>query len=104
MATIKCIKARQIFDSRGNPTVEVIILFPDVSLFRSPIRSLGFIGFCIRSCDRQWVSGFRSEDIFLIEFRGCLVVGSDDFCFFVNRKDLGFGSSFFCFLSYCSTK
>jgi hypothetical protein len=24
MATIKCVKARQIFDSRGNPTVEVI--------------------------------------------------------------------------------
>ncbi|KAI3776294.1 hypothetical protein L1987_46070 [Smallanthus sonchifolius] len=28
MATIKVVKARQIFDSRGNPTVEVDITFP----------------------------------------------------------------------------
>ncbi|XP_008791284.1 enolase [Phoenix dactylifera] len=39
MATIKCIKARQIFDSRGNPTVEVDCCLTDGSFARAAVPS-----------------------------------------------------------------
>lgn len=39
MATIKSVKARQIFDSRGNPTVEVDIILSDGSLARAAVPS-----------------------------------------------------------------
>ncbi|KAI3725291.1 hypothetical protein L1987_65074 [Smallanthus sonchifolius] len=39
MATIKAVKARQIFDSRGNPTVEVDITLSDGSLARAAVPS-----------------------------------------------------------------
>ncbi|KAF5457732.1 hypothetical protein F2P56_021812, partial [Juglans regia] len=39
MATIKLVKARQIFDSRGNPTVEVDIILSDDSLARAAVPS-----------------------------------------------------------------
>ncbi|KAF8379320.1 hypothetical protein HHK36_028754 [Tetracentron sinense] len=39
MATIKCVKARQIFDSRGNPTVEVDITLSDGTLARAAVPS-----------------------------------------------------------------
>jgi enolase len=38
MATIKCVKGRQIFDSRGNPTVECD-LFTDLGVFRAAVPS-----------------------------------------------------------------
>ncbi|KAH7512100.1 hypothetical protein FEM48_Zijuj12G0054700 [Ziziphus jujuba var. spinosa] len=39
MATIKSIKARQIFDSRGNPTVEVDVTLSDGSFARAAVPS-----------------------------------------------------------------
>ncbi|KAK9672758.1 hypothetical protein RND81_12G122300 [Saponaria officinalis] len=39
MATIKAVKARQIFDSRGNPTVEVDVILSDGSLSRASVPS-----------------------------------------------------------------
>ncbi|KAF5803609.1 putative phosphopyruvate hydratase [Helianthus annuus] len=39
MATIKAVKARQIFDSRGNPTVEVDITLSDGTLARAVVPS-----------------------------------------------------------------
>ncbi|KVI08130.1 Enolase [Cynara cardunculus var. scolymus] len=39
MATIKAVKARQIFDSRGNPTVEVDIILSDGTLARAAVPS-----------------------------------------------------------------
>ncbi|KAK9050134.1 hypothetical protein SSX86_030896 [Deinandra increscens subsp. villosa] len=39
MATIKAVKARQIFDSRGNPTVEVDITLSDGTLARAAVPS-----------------------------------------------------------------
>ena len=39
MTKIKNIKARQIFDSRGNPTVEVDVITDDNSLGRSAVPS-----------------------------------------------------------------
>eukprot|EP01018_Ginkgo_biloba_P018223 Gb_15598 [translate_table: standard] len=39
MATIGSIKARQIFDSRGNPTVEVDVILSDGSLCRAAVPS-----------------------------------------------------------------
>ncbi|KAB2607706.1 enolase-like [Pyrus ussuriensis x Pyrus communis] len=39
MATIQSIKARQIFDSRGNPTVEVDIILSDGTLARAAVPS-----------------------------------------------------------------
>ncbi|OAY63494.1 Enolase [Ananas comosus] len=39
MATIKCIKARQIFDSRGNPTVEVDVCLSDGAKARAAVPS-----------------------------------------------------------------
>ncbi|KAL4578760.1 hypothetical protein LXL04_014891 [Taraxacum kok-saghyz] len=39
MATIKSVKARQIFDSRGNPTVEVDIILSDGTLARAAVPS-----------------------------------------------------------------
>ncbi|XP_072967223.1 enolase-like [Typha angustifolia] len=39
MATIKSVKARQIFDSRGNPTVEVDVCLDDGSLARAAVPS-----------------------------------------------------------------
>ncbi|OMO85874.1 Enolase [Corchorus capsularis] len=39
MATIKCVKARQIFDSRGNPTVEVDVTLSDGTLARAAVPS-----------------------------------------------------------------
>jgi len=39
MATIKVVKARQIFDSRGNPTVEVDVLLSDGTLARAAVPS-----------------------------------------------------------------
>ncbi|GKB19271.1 enolase [Tanacetum coccineum] len=39
MATIKSVKARQIFDSRGNPTVEVDVTLSDGSLARAAVPS-----------------------------------------------------------------
>ncbi|KAK6936348.1 Enolase, N-terminal [Dillenia turbinata] len=39
MATIKLIKARQIFDSRGNPTVEVDITLSDGTIARAAVPS-----------------------------------------------------------------
>ncbi|KAG2711127.1 hypothetical protein I3843_04G056800 [Carya illinoinensis] len=39
MATIKLVKARQIFDSRGNPTVEADIILSDDSLVRAAVPS-----------------------------------------------------------------
>ncbi|KAI3776286.1 hypothetical protein L1987_46062 [Smallanthus sonchifolius] len=39
MATIKAVKARQIFDSRGNPTVEVDITLSDCTLARAAVPS-----------------------------------------------------------------
>lgn len=38
MSTIKSVKARQIFDSRGNPTIEVDIT-TDLGLFRAAVPS-----------------------------------------------------------------
>jgi enolase len=38
MSTIKDIKAREIFDSRGNPTVEVDIL-TELGVFRAAVPS-----------------------------------------------------------------
>lgn len=38
MSTIKAVKARQIFDSRGNPTVEVDVVTED-GLFRAAVPS-----------------------------------------------------------------
>lgn len=55
MATIKCIKARQIFDSRGNPTVEVIILFWisfSISISVPIVRVFRVLDW-ICSCDRK---------------------------------------------------
>ncbi|EXB55478.1 hypothetical protein L484_001983 [Morus notabilis] len=39
MATIKLVKARQIFDSRGNPTVEVDVVLSDGSFSRAAVPS-----------------------------------------------------------------
>ncbi|KAL8240886.1 hypothetical protein R6Q59_014241 [Mikania micrantha] len=39
MATIKAVKARQIFDSRGNPTVEVDVTLSDGTLARAAVPS-----------------------------------------------------------------
>ncbi|XP_068336639.1 enolase 2-like [Pyrus communis] len=39
MATIQSVKARQIFDSRGNPTVEVDIILSDGTLARAAVPS-----------------------------------------------------------------
>jgi len=39
MATIKCVKARQIFDSRGNPTVEVDVCLSDGTFARAAVPS-----------------------------------------------------------------
>ncbi|TYH61386.1 hypothetical protein ES332_D07G048400v1 [Gossypium tomentosum] len=39
MATIKCVKARQIFDSRGNPTVEVDVSLSDGTVARAAVPS-----------------------------------------------------------------
>ncbi|KAF8397821.1 hypothetical protein HHK36_016746 [Tetracentron sinense] len=39
MATIQSVKARQIFDSRGNPTVEVDIILSDGTLSRAAVPS-----------------------------------------------------------------
>ncbi|RZB92187.1 Enolase isoform B [Glycine soja] len=39
MATIKAVKARQIFDSRGNPTVEVDVILSDGSFHRAAVPS-----------------------------------------------------------------
>src|SRR5574339_381048 len=39
MATIQSVKARQIFDSRGNPTVEVDIVLSDGTLARAAVPS-----------------------------------------------------------------
>jgi enolase len=39
MSTIKQVKAREILDSRGNPTVEVDITFKDGSFGRSAVPS-----------------------------------------------------------------
>lgn len=39
MATIKCIKARQIYDSRGNPTVEADVHLDDGSYVRAAVPS-----------------------------------------------------------------
>ena len=39
MTKIKDIKARQIFDSRGNPTVEVDVITDDNSIGRSAVPS-----------------------------------------------------------------
>ncbi|XVF50694.1 hypothetical protein PTKIN_Ptkin04bG0122900 [Pterospermum kingtungense] len=39
MATIKSIKARQIFDSRGNPTVEVDVILSDGTVARAAVPS-----------------------------------------------------------------
>ena len=39
MTKIKDIKARQIFDSRGNPTVEVDVITDDNSLGRAAVPS-----------------------------------------------------------------
>lgn len=39
MATIKDIKAREILDSRGNPTVEVDLITDSGQLFRSAVPS-----------------------------------------------------------------
>ena len=39
MASIKNIKARQILDSRGNPTIECDIIFSDYSFGRAAVPS-----------------------------------------------------------------
>ncbi|KAJ6386562.1 hypothetical protein OIU78_016475 [Salix suchowensis] len=39
MVTIKVVKARQIFDSRGNPTVEVDIVLSDGTSARAAVPS-----------------------------------------------------------------
>ncbi|KAF4372158.1 hypothetical protein F8388_000374 [Cannabis sativa] len=39
MVTIKIVKARQIFDSRGNPTVEVDVILSDGTLARAAVPS-----------------------------------------------------------------
>ncbi|KAK1303319.1 Enolase [Acorus calamus] len=39
VATIKCVKARQIFDSRGNPTVEVDVTLDDDTFARAAVPS-----------------------------------------------------------------
>ncbi|OAY65220.1 Enolase [Ananas comosus] len=39
MATIKCVKARQIFDSRGNPTVEADVCLSDGTFARASVPS-----------------------------------------------------------------
>jgi enolase len=39
MAIIKSIKARQIFDSRGNPTVETDLHLSDGSFYRAAVPS-----------------------------------------------------------------
>lgn len=39
MATISCVKARQIFDSRGNPTVEVDVILSDKTCHRAAVPS-----------------------------------------------------------------
>ncbi|XP_010278245.1 PREDICTED: enolase 1-like [Nelumbo nucifera] len=39
MATIKCVKARQIFDSRGNPTVEADVILSDGTMARAAVPS-----------------------------------------------------------------
>jgi len=44
MAKIKDIKAREILDSRGNPTVEVDLTLDDDSFGRSSVPSGGSIG------------------------------------------------------------
>ncbi|PKI57675.1 hypothetical protein CRG98_022003, partial [Punica granatum] len=39
MAKIKCVKARQIFDSRGNPTVEADVTLDDGTFARAAVPS-----------------------------------------------------------------
>ena len=39
MASIKSVKARQIFDSRGNPTVEVDVTLSDGTVARAAVPS-----------------------------------------------------------------
>ena len=43
MAKIKSIVARQIFDSRGNPTVEVDIITENLVIGRAAVPSLSLI-------------------------------------------------------------
>jgi len=44
--TIASVKARQIFDSRGNPTVEVDVVLSDGSLARGAVPSGASTGTC----------------------------------------------------------
>ncbi|KAG5013113.1 hypothetical protein JHK86_025374 [Glycine max] len=60
MATIKAVKARQIFDSRGNPTVEVDVILSDGSFHRAAVPSGASTGFACY-IDVHWLQSLISS-------------------------------------------
>ncbi|KAK3445533.1 hypothetical protein EUGRSUZ_A01554 [Eucalyptus grandis] len=68
MAKIKCIKARRIFDSRGNPTVEILLLRPSTPASIAALASVAAPALVAASAlFRWWTRGSTNLSCFTIE-------------------------------------